>query len=314
MTTFDLETETLPVWPNGRETVEAADALAESAADLLGEAVAGDTAEYASETSAPGSAESEGQDIPASGAATEAEGMPLPVGEEAAAPCSEVPTTQPSEPEAGDAAAAALKARRKVGGARGHYTGEGVGAYVGHSVGGRRIKPHSNHHELGGVHFQIRTINGSQGTFTGAKTDPEKIIVAAKKRDGGCQGDSRYMLYGVRRADALMVAKKSRSRGHVNSGHQLISLSQVQKVELGSLIIPDDLVVADTSEQRTQRLDRIGKLEPDLDNPTVKATRAFLAEQVNPTQPTAHSATDLPNVRAAEVVPRGDSDSPQEAI
>ena len=116
------------------------------------------------------------------------------------------------------------------------------------------------------------------------------------------------------RADAFAVGKKSRSRGHINSGHYLFSLSHVQKVELGSLIIPDDLVVADTSEQRTRQLDRIGKLEPDLDNPTVKATRAFLAEQVNPTQPTAHSATDLPNTRGAEVVLRGDSDSAQEAI
>ena len=324
MTTFDLEMEALPVWPNGHEIVEAADALTQTAADLLEEivpdgtaeyapeatipgaadlleeAVAGDTAEYASETSAPGSAESQGQDIPTPVTATVADDVPQLASIEAAATCSEV---QSSEPEAGDTAAA-LRARRKADGARGHYTGEGVAAYVGHNIGARSIKPHSNHHDLGGVHFQIRTINGKQNTCTGAsRTDPSKIIVAAKKRDGGLQGSSRYMLYGVLRADALMVAKKSRSRGHVNSGHYLFSLSQVQKVELGSLFIPDDLVVADTSEQRTQRLARISTLETNLDNPTVKAARAFLAaEPVSTVEVVVESAPDASTAEPMDLI------------
>jgi hypothetical protein len=171
--------------------------------------------------------------------------------------------------------------------------GETVAAYVGHNIGARSIKPHSNHHDLGGVHFQIRTINGSQNTATGAsRTDPDKIIVAAKKRGSGPQEASRYVLYGVLRADAFAVGKKSRSRGHINSGHYLFSLSQVKKVELGSLIIPDDLVMADTSEQRTQRLARINLLEPDLADPAVKAARAFLAP--------AHEVTLLADSNLAE--------------
>src|ERR1035437_5145099 len=308
MTTFDLEMEILPVWPNAREIVKTSDALAQSAADLMEEIVPERAAEYVPEAMTAGAAdllgeavagdtaESEGQDIPAYGTEPIVDGVPLPVGEEAAVPCSEVPTTQPSEPEAGDAAAAALKARRKADGARGHFMGETVGAYVGHNIGARSIKPHSNHHDLGGVHFQIRTINGSQNTCTGAKTgphsDPHKIIVAAKKRDGCLQGASRYLLHGVPRADAFAVGKKSRSRGHVNSGHYLFSLSQAKKVELGSLIIPDDLVMADTSEQRTQRLARINLLEPDLADPAVKAARAFLAP--------AHEVTLLADSNLAE--------------
>jgi hypothetical protein len=81
----------------------------------------------------------------------------------------------------------------------------------------------------------------------------------------------------VSRADAFGIAKKSLSRGHVKSGHHLVSLTQVPKVELGSIVIPDDLVVADTSEQRNRLLDRINLLEPDLADPAVKAARAFLA-------------------------------------
>ena len=162
MTTFDLQNETLPVWPNGHEIVVAADALAQTAADLLEETVpdgtaenapeamtpgaadlleeaeAGGTADYAPEASAPGSGQPEGQDIPACGAATGADGMPLPVGIDAAVACSEVPATQALEPETGDdAAATALQARRKARGARGHYMGETVAAYVGHNIGAR---------------------------------------------------------------------------------------------------------------------------------------------------------------------------------
>jgi hypothetical protein len=51
---------------------------------------------------------------------------------------------------------------------------------VGRILGGRRIKPFSNHYELDGIAFQIRTINGTQNTFTvNLDYGAWKIIVAA---------------------------------------------------------------------------------------------------------------------------------------
>src|ERR1035437_2428819 len=79
MTTFDLEMEILPVWPNAREIVKTSDALAQSAADLMEEIVPERAAEYVPEAMTAGAAdllgeavagdtaESEGQDIPAYG-------------------------------------------------------------------------------------------------------------------------------------------------------------------------------------------------------------------------------------------------------
>jgi hypothetical protein len=201
-------------------------------------------------------------------------------------------------PETEAAVRAALRTQR---GARAHYLGETVGADVGRILGACRIRAWSNHHALEGVPFQIRTINGSQNTFTvNFTTEPEKIIVAVKKRDKNRLGSARYILYGVLRADAFAIAKKSLSRGHVKSGHHLVSLTQVAKIELGSIIIPDDLVVADTSERRNQLLDRINLLEPDLDNPAVKMARAFLATKpVSVDQPAGEIATDT---LAADVI------------
>jgi hypothetical protein len=203
------------------------------------------------------------------------------------APAVYVPQTA-AETEA--AVRAALRTQR---GASAHYLGETVGAFVGRILGAHRIRAWSNHHSWESVPFQIRTINGKQNTFTvNFDTEPEKIIVAVKKRDKNLIGSARYILYGVLRTDAFGIAKKSLSRGHVKSGHHLVSLTQVQKVELGSIIIPDDLVVADTSEQRNRLLDRINLLEPDLADPAVKAARAFLAP--------AHEVTLLADSNLAE--------------
>ena len=186
---------------------------------------------------------------------------------------------------------AALRTQR---GASAHYLGETVGALVGRILGAHRIRAWSNHHSWESVPFQIRTINGKQNTFTvNFDTEPEKIIVAVKKHDKNRLGSVRYILYGVSRADAFGIAKKSLSRDNVNSGHHLVSLTQVPKVELGSIIIPDDLVVADTSEQRNRLLDRINLLEPDLADPAVKAARAFLAaEPVSTDEVVVESAPD----------------------
>ena len=175
-----------------------------------------------------------------------------------------------------------------------HYLGETVGALVGRILGAHRIRAWSNHHSWESVPFQVRTINGKQNTFTvNRDTEPEKIIVAVKKHDKHRLGSARYILYGVSRADAFGIAKKSLSRGHVKSGHHLVSLTQVAKIELGSIVIPDDLVVADTSEQRNRLLDRINLLEPDLADPTVKAAQAFLAVEPARVCAPAHEVTLL---------------------
>jgi len=204
--------------------------------------------------------------------------------------------TSGTDQAAPSAAETEAVAQRSARGAIAHYAGELVGGYVGRILGARRIKAWSNHHSLTGIAFQIRSINGTQNTFTvNRDTEPEKIIVAAKKRDKNLQGSSRYALYGVLREDAFAHAKKSSSKGHVKSGHQQVSLSQINKVELGCIIIPDELVVAATSEQRLQLLDRINAMDADLGNPTVAAARAFLeAEPVNadpiPVEPDAPEA------------------------
>jgi hypothetical protein len=196
---------------------------------------------------------------------------------------------------AAETEAAVLAALRTQRGARAHYLGETVGALVGRILGALRIRAWSNHHALEGMPFQIRTINGQQNTFTvNRDTEPEKILVAVKKRDKNLLGSSRYILYGVLREDAFAIAKKSLSRGHVKSGHHQVSLTQVAKVELGSITIPDDLVMADTSDQRNRLLDRINLLEPDLDDPTVQAARAFLASAPVPTDAVIESAPDAP--------------------
>jgi hypothetical protein len=298
MKTFELEFEVLPVDRDARETVEAAQSLAERAADLLDQAVEGYATEHAPEPLTPGAVEYQDQNEQDPTTTTDVVGEPQPPSDEAANCHPEV--LPPMELDAA-VVAAVRQAKRKMEGARGHYMGETVGAYVGRMLDARRIKPHSNHHGLGGVSLQIRTINGRQTTFTKAKTDPDKIIVAAKKRDASLQGASRYNLYGVLRDDTCAVAKKSQSKGHVNSGHQLVSLAQVRKVELGSMVIPDGHVQADTSEQRSRLLDRIRMLEADLDNPTVQAVRLFLAAEPLQVEPEALDTAPTSEVDEAAV-------------
>jgi hypothetical protein len=237
--------------------VETAAALAERAADLLEETAADTAAESAPAVYVP-QPDTDRAFPPAAGIV---------------AASSEFAPQTAAETEA--AVRAALRTQR---GASAHYLGETVGAYVGRILGAHRIRAWSNHHSLESVPFQVRTINGKQNTFTvNRDTEPEKIIVAVKKRDKNLVGSARYILYGVSRAGAFGIAKKSLSRGHVKSGHHLVSLAQVPKVELGSIVISDEIVIAETSEQRNRLLDRINLLEPDLADPVVKAARAFLA-------------------------------------
>ena len=256
MQSFDIEFENVPTEAITSELLEAAQALTQRAADLV-------------ETAADTAAES----APAVYVPQPDTDRTFPPSGEIVAASSEFGLQTAAETEA--AVRAALRTQR---GASAHYLGETVGALVGRILGAHRIRAWSNHHSWESVPFQIRTINGKQSTFTvNFDTEPEKIIVAVKKHDKNLIGSARYILYGVSRADAFGIAKKSLSRGHVKSGHHLVSLTQVPKVELGSIVIPDDLVVADTSEQRNRLLDRINLLEPDLADPAVKAARAFLA-------------------------------------
>jgi hypothetical protein len=285
METFELEFE-IETKTSTPLVLENARALAERTAELLEETVEDHPDEYTSAAVMP---------------VMNAQGMSIlapamPTGAEFYEPAAVSPT--PAEIEA--AVRAVLLAQRSARGASAHYGAECVGAYIGRRFGARRTKPYSNQHDLVGVPFQIRTINGSQGTWTLSKKDPDSIFVAAKKRDAKLQGASRYMLYGVLRDDACAVAKKSRSRGHVKSGHQLVPLAQVRKVELGSIIIPDDLVLADTSEQRLRLLERISMLEPDLNNPTVLAAGAFLAAALieSDTLDSPHMGTQQPAASA----------------
>jgi hypothetical protein len=182
-----------------------------------------------------------------------------------------------NQPEAGESPSSQpqpLQPDRSQRGARAHYLGNLVAAYVGRQFGARRVRQFANHHDLDGQAFQIRTISGSQNTFTvNRDTEPDRIIAVRRTRNG-------YSLFGIRREDALAVAKKSSSRGHVKSGHQQVSLPQVKKVELGSIAFPDALVHADTSDQRRRLLEQIDGLAPDLGSPAVIAARAFLTEQL----------------------------------
>jgi hypothetical protein len=270
MQPFDIEFEA-PTETITNDVLEAAQALARRAADLV-------------ETAADAAAEP----APTVYVPQPDTDRALPAAEIVAA-SSEFGLQTAAETEA--AVRAALRTQR---GASAHFLGETVGAYVGRILGAHRIRAWSNHHALVGVPFQIRTINGKQSTFTvNFDTEPEKIIVAVKKRDKNRLGSARYILYGVSRADAFGIAKKSLSRGHVKSGHHLVSLTQVPKVELGSIVIPDNLVAADTSEQRNRLLDRINLLEPDLADPAVKAARAFLAAEPARGRAPAHEVTLL---------------------
>src|ERR1039457_5464368 len=271
MQSFDIEFEA-PTEESTNDVLEAAQALARRAADLV-------------ETAADAAAEP----APTVYVPQPDTDRAFPPAAEIVAARSEFAPQTAAETEA--AVRAALRTQR---GASAHYLGETVGALVGRILGAHRIRAWSNHHSWESVPFQIRTINGKQNTFiVNFDTEPEKIIVAVKKHDKHRLGSARYILYGVSRADAFGIAKKSLSRGHVKSGHHLVSLTQVPKVELGSIVIPDDLVVADTSEQRNRLLDRINLLEPDLTDPAVKAARAFLAAEPARGRAPAHEITLL---------------------
>ena len=74
--------------------------------------------------------------------------------------------------------------------------------------------------------------------------------------------------------------------------------------------------MADTSEQRTQRLARISTLETDLDNTTVKAARAFLAAASSHAEPEApdDGTTSADNEAAAVATTDMFPNVPEEAV
>jgi hypothetical protein len=149
---------------------------------------------------------------------------------------------------------------RAEGGRDAHYKAQLTAAVLGKAVGAKRLGKFSNHHQLDGEHFQIRTISGSQNTFTvNVDTEPPSILVL-QKNPGENRNDSRFLLFGVLRDDAVRVSLPSSSKGHATSGHRQVSLRQVLKVALGEVFIPSELVAAKTSQERLEFLAKIDAL------------------------------------------------------
>ena len=152
---------------------------------------------------------------------------------------------------------------RSQGGRDAHYKAQLTAAVLGKAVGAKRLGKFSNHHQLDGEHFQIRTISGSQNTFTvNVDTEPPSILVL-QKNPGENRNDSRFLLFGVLRDDAVRVSLPSSSKGHADSGHRQVSLSKVPKTALGEVFIPGELVAAKTSRERLNLLAKIDGLTPE---------------------------------------------------
>ena len=153
---------------------------------------------------------------------------------------------------------------RSQGGRDAHYKGQLTAAVLGKAVGAKRLGKFSNHHQLDGEHFQIRTISGSQNTFTvNVDTEPPQILVL-QKDPGEDRNDSRFLLFGILRDDAIRVSLPSSSKGHVDSGHRQVSLSKVPKTALGEVFIPGELVAAKKSRERQDLLAKIDVLTPEV--------------------------------------------------
>lgn len=172
--------------------------------------------------------------------------------------------------------APSVEAARTLRGAHAHYRGQLIGAFIGRLIGARRTKQYANHHEVNGIPFQIRT--SSRRTFTiNRDTEPDMIIVAAKVRDTTLARATRYAIFGVRREDAIARGRKSASTGHAKSGHLMVSLGQIAREPLGTLIVPDEAVLANDSGERGRLLSEIDRLDPELDHIAIRAARAFLS-------------------------------------
>jgi hypothetical protein len=166
-----------------------------------------------------------------------------------------------------------------------HFMGALVAAVLGKQIGADRPERFSNHHVLDGKPFQIRTISGTQNTFTvNPVTEPDRIIVAAKCTRESTEDVSCYRLFGVLTADAIAVGRKSGSRGHIKSAHLQVSLTGVNQTCLGEARIVPDLITAERSEERLQLLEAIDGLVIDqgvLDVATLEKIRAFICDAGN---------------------------------
>jgi len=237
--------------------------------DLLNEDVPECPQQTGTEPEAEDAQPTPGEQNASAGAAAPAEAVNLAV-------TSEVTTSAAQAEER-----AAAKARRSERGAVAHYQGNLLAAYVGRKVGAQRVKMFANHHELIEVLFQIRTIQGSQSTFTiNLDTEPPKIIVVARNRKQANQEETKYAVYGVLLADAVLHAKKSRSPGHAKSGHQQVALSQVDRRQLGELVILNADIHAETSEQRLAQLQQIDAMDVDHQDAVIQAAREFICGEV----------------------------------
>ena len=167
-----------------------------------------------------------------------------------------------------------------------HYKGQLTAAVLGKAVGAKRLGKFSNHHQLDGEHFQIRTISGSQSTFTvNVDTEPPNILVL-QKNPGENRNDSRFLLFGVLRDDAIRVSLPSSSKGHADSGHRQVSLSKVPKTALGEAHIPGELVAAKNSRERLELLAKIDALTPEV-VADVLTDRAAVEQFINGKPPAA---------------------------
>jgi len=218
----------------------------------------------------------------------------------------EAPTLQPPQAEMAPEQKPTTLNRSLIG-ARAHFRGQLLAAFIGRLIGALRVLLFANHHTLDGVPFQIRT--RSQRTFTINKdTEPAKIVVAIKVRDRALTGATRYALHGVRLEDAIAHGQKSTSRGHVKSGHLMVALGKVEKVDLGTIVVPDEFLLADDSDARRRLLQRIDLLPPDLDLDAVKAARGFVAGVEDEpiamaTNPANESGAPAPNATETGAVP-----------
>jgi hypothetical protein len=166
-----------------------------------------------------------------------------------------------------------------------HFMGALVGAIIGKQIGALRPERFANRHLLDGIVFQIRTISGSQKTFTvNPATTPQWMIVAAKRIKESTENMNCYTLFGVQTVEALSLGRKSSSRGHIKSEHLQVSLSAVERVTLGEARIPRDLITAGTKEDRHDLLDAIDALVVGhgvMDETTIESVRAFIHDSDN---------------------------------
>lgn len=165
-----------------------------------------------------------------------------------------------------------------------HFRGALVGALLGKLIQADRPERFANHHSLEGIAFQIRTISGTQDTFTvNPPTEPERIVVAAKRPKESAADRLCYALFGVLKGDAVAHAKRSGSRGHARSAHLQVSLGRVRRTELGKVHIPLTTITATSADERVRLLDAIDSLTLSetvgvADQQTIENIKSFILE------------------------------------